>query len=198
MRVNQPRLAILAKLVPVTTIRAIPRTYSGVRFRSTLEADWAYNLDRLGIVWQYEPEGVQLPSGTYYRPDFYLPEITTWLEVKGPHDERVDKFIEFAETVSHDDSCSGPQCGCWLEPNQLSVTGRPAARGWMSWDSPIWNYDIQPACCLSCGFIHFMEQTGNWKCRRCGITGKDARGGSLGKDAAGSETELVRFERLGW
>ena len=57
-------------------------------FRSTLEADWAATLDSLSIGWQYEPEGVQLPSGELHRPDFYLPGIATWLEVKGPHGER--------------------------------------------------------------------------------------------------------------
>jgi hypothetical protein len=96
----------------VTTIRAVPKTYSGVRFRSTLEADWAYNLDLMGIVWQYEPEAVQLPSGDLYRCDFYLPELTTWLEVKGPHDERIGKVREFAETVMHHPDHEIIQCDC--------------------------------------------------------------------------------------
>lgn len=86
-------------------IRAVPKTYSGVLFRSTLEADWAATLDHYGIVWQYEPEAVQLPSGTYYRPDFYLPELTTWLEVKGWHNERLDKAQELASAVQCSPAC---------------------------------------------------------------------------------------------
>jgi hypothetical protein len=86
-------------------IRAVPRTYRGVRFRSTLEADWAANLDALGIAWQYEPEAVQLPSGELYRPDFYLPECTTWLEVKGPHNDRLEKTFELGEAARHYPEC---------------------------------------------------------------------------------------------
>lgn len=88
-------------------IKAVPRTYAGVRFRSTLEADWAYNLDRLGITWEYEPEAVQLPSGDFYRPDFYLPQCTTWLEVKGPHDDRLEKTRELAAVAYDDITCQG-------------------------------------------------------------------------------------------
>jgi hypothetical protein len=83
-------------------IKAVPQVYRGVRFRSTLEADWAATLDTLKIQWQYEPEAVRLPSGTFYRPDFYLPELTTWLEVKGPHDERLDKTRELAKATMYD------------------------------------------------------------------------------------------------
>lgn len=90
-----------------TSIRSVPQTYRGVRFRSTLEADWAATLDSLGIAWEYEPEAVQLPSGEFYRPDFYLPECTTWLEVKGAHDERIDKVYEMGESVSHYPECDG-------------------------------------------------------------------------------------------
>lgn len=79
--------------------------YRNVTFRSTLEADWAYNLDRYGISWEYEPEAFQLPSGDYYRPDFYLPHLTTWLEVKGPHNERIGKVRELAEAALHSPEC---------------------------------------------------------------------------------------------
>ncbi len=92
-------------------IAAVPQTYAGVRFRSTLEADWAATLDSVGIRWQYEPEAVALPSGALYRPDFYLPDCATWLEVKGPHDERLDKTRELASSVAHNPHCPG-----WSEP----------------------------------------------------------------------------------
>lgn len=89
----------------MNTIRAVPRTYRNVKFRSTLEADWAATLDALGIAWQYEPEAVQLPSGVLYRPDFYLPECTTWLEVKGPHNDRIEKTHELGEAAAHYPDC---------------------------------------------------------------------------------------------
>jgi hypothetical protein len=152
-------------VVPVTTIRAIPRTYAGVRFRSTLEADWAYNLDLLSISWQYEPEGVQLPSGSCYRPDFYLPSISTWLEIKGPHDERVEKIAEFGTTV-------------WGErrdrPDQLVLIGRPAERGVMVVTDPggsghpsNWHTQITAAKCRFCKSVQFYLPWRWWPCRSC-------------------------------
>lgn len=33
----------------------MPTTYQGVRFRSTLEADWAATFDALGVAWQCYP-----------------------------------------------------------------------------------------------------------------------------------------------
>lgn len=76
--------------------KAVPQTYAGVRFRSTLEADWAATLDHAGLTWSYEPEAVQLPSGTLYRPDFWLPQLECWMEVKGPGVPGMEKTIELA------------------------------------------------------------------------------------------------------
>lgn len=56
-------------------MKAIPTTYRGVQFRSRLEARWAQFMDRIGVVWEYEPEGVQLKDGTRYLPDFWLPLV---------------------------------------------------------------------------------------------------------------------------
>ncbi len=53
------------------TIQAIETQYVGHRFRSRLEARWAVCLDRLGITWQYEPQGIAI-GGVRYLPDFYL------------------------------------------------------------------------------------------------------------------------------
>jgi hypothetical protein len=47
---------------------------------------------RLEIKFQYEPEGYHLPSGDY-PPDFYLPELQTFVEVKpgpGPDWPKID------------------------------------------------------------------------------------------------------------
>lgn len=70
------------------TIKAIETVYKGYRFRSRLEARWAVFFDALGIAWDYEPEGFELPSGGRYLPDFLLrdngihPDL--WVEVKPP------------------------------------------------------------------------------------------------------------------
>jgi len=62
--------------------RPIETDYKGCRFRSRLEARWAVFFDALDIEWDYEPEGFEL-DGTRYLPDFWLPGIDIWVEVKG-------------------------------------------------------------------------------------------------------------------
>lgn len=53
-------------------IKPIQTRYKGYHFRSRLEARWAVFFDALGIEWEYEPEGFELPDGTRYLPDFCL------------------------------------------------------------------------------------------------------------------------------
>ncbi|WP_146610425.1 MULTISPECIES: hypothetical protein [unclassified Streptomyces] len=90
-------------------IEAVPTECSGTTFRSRLEADWACTLDTHSILWQYEPERITLLSGAHYLPDFWLPEIGTWLEVKGPSTPRKEKAVELGKArACH---CDGP-CAC--------------------------------------------------------------------------------------
>jgi len=67
------------------SIKAIETIYKGFRFRSRLEARWAVFFDKVGIEWQYEAQGFNLPDGTTYLPDFFLPQIRNglWVEIKG-------------------------------------------------------------------------------------------------------------------
>jgi hypothetical protein len=64
------------------SIKAIETVYAGHRFRSRLEARWAVVLDALGIEWRYEEEGYDLGELGWYLPDFWLPKLNTYLEVK--------------------------------------------------------------------------------------------------------------------
>jgi hypothetical protein len=63
-------------------IKAIETKYNGYRFRSRLEARWAYLFDALAVEYQYESEGFDL-DGVWYLPDFWLPNRDMWVEVKG-------------------------------------------------------------------------------------------------------------------
>jgi hypothetical protein len=65
-----------------TRLRAIPTRYKGYAFRSRLEARWAVFFDHLNIKWEYEPEGFDLGNGLRYLPDFWLPDLNLWVEVK--------------------------------------------------------------------------------------------------------------------
>ncbi len=64
-----------------TMLQAIETVYRGYRFRSRLEARWAVFFDALDIVWQYEQEGYNL-DGLWYLPDFWLPDLGYWVEIK--------------------------------------------------------------------------------------------------------------------
>ncbi|MFA5376624.1 MAG: hypothetical protein WC455_12830 [Dehalococcoidia bacterium] len=66
-------------------IKPIETHYKGYRFRSRLEARYAVALDKMqtkGIPWEYEFEGFDLGKAGYYLPDFWLPSINAFAEVK--------------------------------------------------------------------------------------------------------------------
>lgn len=77
-------------------IKAIETEYAGCLFRSRLEARWAVFFDAMDIRWQYEPEGFVLSDGTYYLPDFLLPDSGTWIEVKGSEDNLDTRVLNLA------------------------------------------------------------------------------------------------------
>lgn len=67
----------------MSDFKAIETKYKGYRFRSRLEARWAVFFDALGTEWKYEDEGFHLPNGEQYLPDFWLPQLETFAEIKG-------------------------------------------------------------------------------------------------------------------
>lgn len=73
-----------------TMIKAIPTEYKGVTYRSKIEARWAVFFDLAGIRVQYEEEAYELPSGRYL-PDFYIPQLGVFFEVKP------DNWTDFTE-----------------------------------------------------------------------------------------------------
>jgi len=104
------------------TIEARPSWYGGTVFRSKLEADWAATLDDWRIVWQYEPETITLPSGVTYIPDFWLPELGIWLEVKGTGVPRIEKAVELGQArACH---CEGG-CTCQWPGGEFVLIGHP-------------------------------------------------------------------------
>ena len=60
----------------------LPTRYAGQAFKSRTEARHAAFFDALELRWHYEEQGYRLPSGMYL-PDFLLPGLDVWLEVKG-------------------------------------------------------------------------------------------------------------------
>lgn len=85
-------------------VRPIETRYHGYRFRSRLEARWAVFFDTLGVRWEYEVEGFELPSGRYL-PDFWLPREHLWVEIKPDwelfmHDDRTWSIAQELASVS--------------------------------------------------------------------------------------------------
>lgn len=119
-----------------------PTMYGGVMFRSALEASWARTMTINGVKWEYEPELITLPSGTRYLPDFRLPELGAWLEVKGHNIPRIEKARELAKTIAC--GCEPVMtCTCVLRGGEIVIVGHPPLvtsdppsyrrRWWLSW-----------------------------------------------------------------
>jgi hypothetical protein len=80
-------------------IRAIPVWFSGVRFRSTLEASWAEYFSVLGLQWDYEPAALSCAPGVGWLPDFHLPQLNLFVECKpfgGPNISKPGLFSKNA------------------------------------------------------------------------------------------------------
>lgn len=148
----------------------IPTHYAGVLFRSRKEARWAVFFDELGVRWEYEPEGFQLPSGARYLPDFRLPDLRAWFEVKGDECSEGDRarWMEFAEYLPdgwraflhYGDMTPDPYGGSVLSIEMAGPWNREAGEG--NWDA----YYAWCAC-PSCGsvFIQFEGRCDRIACR---------------------------------
>lgn len=69
--------------------------YNNIWMRSTWEVAYAKYLDRNNVKWLYESKTFDLGDCTY-TPDFYLPEINKYIEIKGYwYKKSLNKFIAF-------------------------------------------------------------------------------------------------------
>ncbi|WP_411102490.1 hypothetical protein [Streptomyces sp. cmx-4-9] len=90
-------------------ITAIETYYAGHLFRSRLEARWATVFNDLGLRWEYEPQGFLIGEQRRpYLPDFRLPDIGWWIEVKGTSD-RLD--MDLLTDAVHPTKGIGPDGG---------------------------------------------------------------------------------------
>jgi hypothetical protein len=78
-------------------MKALPTTYRQITYRSRTEARWAAYFDELRVNAVYEGEGFDL-DGMWYLPDFWLPGISAWFEVKGtePTPDEIEKVRRLA------------------------------------------------------------------------------------------------------
>lgn len=73
-------------------MEAIKTKYNGIQFRSKLEARIAVFFDHYGIKWEYEPQSFKLSSGVIYCPDFFLPDLNCYCEVKPLREVKTDEY----------------------------------------------------------------------------------------------------------
>jgi hypothetical protein len=98
------------------TLKAIETAYDGRLFRSRLEARWAVFFRALGMRYVYEPEGYDL-DGTWYLPDFYLPFLQLFVEIKPdePSDDEQMRCAKLARATGR---------------NVVLLSGQPSGPEW--------------------------------------------------------------------
>ena len=121
-------------------MQAIETKYKGFRFRSRTEARWAVFFDSLNVKWQYETEGYRFKSGDMYLPDFWLPELQVWFEVKGDESGSGDERTK-AEQL-HNES-TFPVVIAWGTPGEHSLSvfctdSTDSSSGVLWWDKSQW------------------------------------------------------------
>lgn len=154
-------------------IKAIETRYRGYRFRSRLEARWAVFFDAAGIRWDYEAEGYVV-NGRPYLPDFYLPGLECFFEVKATSEYDLDFLHTFAKEIGVDMVVAEggiPDPAEWLcEPNiQLRVLRARLPQSEDDWDSDsAWGYSDMFLQCDNCGDIKIMNEVYSTMKDNCG------------------------------
>ena len=85
-------------------LKAIDTVYKGHRFRSRLEARWAVFFNSLGLPYEYEKEGFDL-DGILYLPDFWMPSLDIYVEIKGSALTKLDERKIEALAEASDKEC---------------------------------------------------------------------------------------------
>lgn len=152
-------------------LQPIETRYKGFRFRSRAEARWAVFFDAANVRFVYEPEAYALGDGLIYLPDFYLPNLGVWFEVKGPADADLTKPWKLQERLY--DSGSPDRVvvayGQMPDPATLTIAGHPEA------DMDHQGRPIDPAFDLMVsGDYHYAWCVCPW-CGKAGVE-FDARG----------------------
>lgn len=154
------------------SLRPIETVYAGHTFRSRLEARWAMFFDGLALPWLYEPEAFQFEKAwwlgkTYpsvrYLPDFFLPSIETWVEIK-PHEPSSRERACCAELAD----ASGRRVvlfwghpGFWLDAPRSEACSSEFFGPGGGWD-----YGYEFCECPQCRRIdvHFEGRSGRMSC----------------------------------
>lgn len=154
-------------------VKPIETLYKGCRFRSRLEARWAVFFDATGLAWHYEPEGYVLGELGWYFPDFWLPDLGIWYEVKGdvPTQHEIDKAHALGEATDARIYIAFGQIPYWgVRVNSFSYDEVESAYlCWPHWDNCHWWCQ-----CLFCDHIGIQFE-GRSERLPCGCAGPDSQ-----------------------
>ena len=162
----------------ITQLKTLPCKYKEIEYRSKTEARVAEEIfDRHQIKFLYETETYNF-DGELYSPDFYLPEIKTFIEVKGATDSNLSKPQKLLKTLRDQ----------W-EKNYIDSGGfKENNNGLISWE---WNQPFMVIAifsdgtfksvdeegkksmvfftlCEKCNSWQFMHVSAYYECRKCG------------------------------
>jgi len=142
--------------------------YNGILFRSRLEARWAIAFDRMGLRWNYEPEGFDLGKLGKYLPDFFFPEQRDcermWVEIKpeieeGSAEPPEGSWEKIAGVVRRTNADGFILCG---SPSRLYGTEHPEAPGYVGFAAlwageecggACWDWPYEWCQCPDCGAL---------------------------------------------
>lgn len=135
---------------------SIPTSYAGIRMRSKLETKIARFLDSLEIKWLYEPKAFYLSNGEWYKPDFFLPDLNIWIEVKGLIEEHNKELLK---TLVQDNNSEAVMFSAneviWFSSIDF-IEGINEDKG------------IQIGKCSRCQNYFLCSVLGSYHCRVCG------------------------------
>jgi hypothetical protein len=152
------------------SIKPIPTIYKGVQMRSRLEAAVAEVFDSAGIKWLYEVEGYDI-DGTWYLPDFYLPDAKQFVECKGILDD-----YHLVKPLKLDRALHGGT-NFELPPYRVVILSHPllSENQFCAWNKPCLkgksanNLDeFFLAKCEHCRNLVFFNYSLGWSCPLCG------------------------------
>jgi hypothetical protein len=89
------RLAAIGRVVRTPLIGSWSVEYKGTWFKSDWERRFAQWCDEKELKWKYECFVFKLNDGHYYVPDFELPDVGCFVEVKGRYFgmNKMDEFV---------------------------------------------------------------------------------------------------------
>jgi hypothetical protein len=181
------------------TVKAVPTTYAGIEFRSRLEARTAMLLNQHQLDWHYEAEAFELSDGTRYLPDFWLPKIGTYIEVKGQNVPGVEKAERFAADLTGENGRGfaadpdGQVDREWMHPTHMviiaSLGTRFAAPGERLSVVNALGASVVAMECSSCRTRQWLN-IGGFVCRACGT---DLEWDAYFREGWGIDMELPRL-----